>query len=75
MFVATLTSQHIGRDEPLVDLEGFFVVILCWLIGTENVGHAKGGNDDHSEGKRLHDVLQSHNNHNNLFRHCSLTAV
>lgn len=66
--VATLTSEHIGRDEPLVDFDRVFVGILWRFIGRENVGHAKGGGDEHSECERLHGdsniTLQNHNNHN-----------
>lgn len=61
-------SEHIGRDEPLVDFDRVFVGILWRFIGRENVGHAKGGGDEHSECERLHGdsniTLQNHNNHN-----------
>lgn len=50
-------SEHIGRDEPLVDLDRVFVGggILWRFIGTEHLGHAKGGSDEHSKRERLHD--------------------
>lgn len=49
-------SEHIGRDEPLVDLDRVLFGGILWrFVGTEHVGHAKGGSDEHSECERLHD--------------------